>query len=57
MSRVCTILRAIELWHVLDVWRSHSASSVDGRALDSGHYLPEEQPEKVLRELKRFFDE
>jgi len=57
MSRVRTVLRAIELWHVLDVWRSHSASAVDGRALDSGHYLPEEQPEKVLRELKRFFDE
>ena len=46
-----------KLWHVLDVWRSHSTSAVDGRALDCGHYLPEEQPEEVLRELKRFFDE
>jgi haloacetate dehalogenase len=31
--------------------------AVDGRALDSGHYLPEEQPEEVVTELKRFFDE
>jgi haloacetate dehalogenase len=45
------------LWHVLDVWRRHAKSAVNGRALDSGHYLPEEQPEEVLTELKRFFDE
>ncbi len=46
-----------KLWHVLDVWRGHSKSAVDGRALDGGHYLPEEQPEEVLAELQSFFDE
>jgi haloacetate dehalogenase len=46
-----------KLWHVLDAWRSYSKSAVAGRALDSGHYLAEEQPEEVLSELKRFFDE
>jgi haloacetate dehalogenase len=46
-----------KLWHVLDVWRRHARSAaVDGRALDSGHYLAEEQPEEVLAELQRFFD-
>jgi hypothetical protein len=28
---------------------------VQGRPLDSGHYLAEEQPEEVLREMLRFF--
>jgi haloacetate dehalogenase len=45
------------LWNVLDVWRQHASASVEGRALDSGHYLAEEQPEEVLREYLRFFHE
>jgi hypothetical protein len=28
---------------------------VEGRALESGHYLAEEQPEEVLGEYLRFF--
>jgi haloacetate dehalogenase len=28
---------------------------VRGRALDCGHYLPEERPEEVVAELERFF--
>jgi haloacetate dehalogenase len=43
-----------EMWDVLDSWRS-KAISVTGRALDCGHLLPEEQPEEVLAELRRFF--
>jgi len=30
------------------------ASDVRGRALDCGHFLPEEKPDDVLRELRRF---
>jgi pimeloyl-ACP methyl ester carboxylesterase len=44
-----------QLWDVLDVWREHASGTVDGRALNSGHYLAEEQPEEVLDELLRFF--
>jgi haloacetate dehalogenase len=44
-----------KLWNVLDVWRQHSEAPVQGRALDSGHYLAEEQPEEVLREMLQFF--
>jgi len=35
-------------------WRE-VASDVRGRALDCGHFLPEERPEDVLAELRRFF--
>ncbi len=38
----------------LSEWRA-AAGEVRGRALDCGHYLPEEQPEEVARELESFF--
>ncbi|MEO5694319.1 MAG: alpha/beta hydrolase [Usitatibacter sp.] len=38
----------------LDEWR-RVADDVRGRALPSGHYLPEEIPELVLEELETFF--
>jgi len=44
-----------KLWDVLEVWRQHARSAVEGRALDAGHYLAEEQPKEVLREFVRFF--
>lgn len=44
-----------KLWDVLEVWRQHADAPVEGRALDSGHFLAEEQPEEVLQELLRFF--
>ena len=55
---------------VLALWAKHSpvgmqfdcladwrevAKDVRGRALDCGHFLPEEKPAEVLRELRRFF--
>jgi haloacetate dehalogenase len=46
-----------KLWNVLEVWREHANGPVTGRALNSGHYLAEEQPEEVLQELLRFFDD
>lgn len=45
------------LWNVVDVWREYADTPVEGRALDCGHFLAEEQPDEVLRELLRFFDE
>lgn len=38
----------IELWQNI-------AHTVSGRALDCGHYLPEEQPEEVVAEMRAFF--
>jgi haloacetate dehalogenase len=46
-----------KLWNVLDVWRRHAKGPVEGKPLDSGHYLAEEQPEEVLAEMRRFFVE
>ena len=45
----------LEGWYdVLDVWRGW-AEDVDGAAIDSGHYIPEEAPGESLAELRRFF--
>ncbi|HAY46844.1 MAG TPA: alpha/beta hydrolase [Gammaproteobacteria bacterium] len=41
-------------YDVLSVWNEY-AEQVEGKALDSGHYLPEEDPEAVYDELLRFF--
>jgi len=38
---------------VLDVWRDY-ARRVEGAPLDCGHFLPEEDPGGVVRELARF---
>jgi haloacetate dehalogenase len=44
-----------KLWNVLDIWRQHAEAPVEARALESGHFLAEEQPEEVLQEFLRFF--
>jgi haloacetate dehalogenase len=40
---------------VLGTWRERAAGPVAGRALDCGHYLPEERPEETASELLAFF--
>ena len=41
-------------YDVLSVWRDH-AEDVTGRAVNSGHFLPEEAPEDTYRSLRDFF--
>ena len=41
------------MYDVLAVWRAY-ASAVTGRALDSGHFVPEEAPHALYIELQRF---
>jgi haloacetate dehalogenase len=36
------------------VWRDH-ASDVRGHGIDSGHFIPEEQPDQVCAALTDFF--
>src|SRR5512139_1821286 len=44
-----------EAWYdVLAIWREW-ARDVRGRALDCGHYLPEERPDEVAAALEAFF--
>ena len=40
---------------VAATWRERAAGPVTGRALDCGHYLPEERPEETAEELLAFF--
>jgi haloacetate dehalogenase len=48
---------AIEAWYdVLAIWRDW-ADDVRGRALDCGHFLPEEAPDETFVELRMFFGE
>ncbi len=45
----------LEEWYdVPEVWRGW-AEDVQGKALDSGHYIPEEAPEETLSEVRAFF--
>jgi haloacetate dehalogenase len=41
-------------YDVLSVWREH-ADNVSGRAIASGHFLPEEAPDETYRALRDFF--
>jgi haloacetate dehalogenase len=43
-----------KLFDVLPEWRSVSSQSVDGKAVDSGHYIPEERPEEVIANVLEF---
>jgi haloacetate dehalogenase len=46
---------ALQDWYdVLGIWRDW-ADDVRGRALESGHFLPEDAPEETYRELRAFF--
>jgi haloacetate dehalogenase len=40
---------------VLATWREKAAGPVSGRALDCGHFLPEERPQETAQELLAFF--
>ena len=43
-------------YDVLSVWRER-AEQIEGKALDCGHFLPEEVPGQVCKELRRFFND
>jgi haloacetate dehalogenase len=41
-------------YDLLKVWRDH-ATDVRGHGIDSGHFIPEERPDEVYRDLRGFF--
>ena len=45
-----------QCFDVLDLWRD-AARRVTGRSLDCGHYIAEEQPAELLKEMLGFFKE
>jgi haloacetate dehalogenase len=46
--------RIAQWYDALALWRRYAAGPVDGRAVPSGHYLPEEAPADVLAALVPF---
>jgi haloacetate dehalogenase len=47
----------IQAWYEpLGIWRSYCSSAVVGMEIESGHYLAEEAPEAVLKQLAAFLD-
>lgn len=45
----------IEAWYdALAVWREYCSAPVTGHSVPSGHYLPEEAPDAVIRTLMDF---
>jgi len=45
-----------KLYKPLEVWRSYTNGPVSGGAVASGHYIPEEAPERLLSELAGFLE-
>ncbi len=41
----------------LKIWSDYCTVAPEGRALDTGHYLAEEDPDAVIRQLMSFFDQ
>lgn len=46
-----------KLWDVLGAWRPKTEAVLEGEALPCGHLLPEEAPEAVIAQFRRFFGE
>lgn len=44
-----------EWYDALAIWRAYCAGDVSGGSVPSGHYLPEEAPDEVLRRFEAFF--
>jgi len=44
-----------EWYDTLAIWREYCTDTVTGGAIHSGHYLPEEAPDKVLEQFEKFF--
>lgn len=43
-----------KLFHPIGLWEK-IATTVSGRAIDCGHYLPEERPDEILEEMRSYF--
>jgi haloacetate dehalogenase len=44
-----------KLWDVLGTWRPKTEAVLEGQALPCGHLIPEEQPDEVISQFRRFF--
>ena len=45
----------IDQWYdPLSIWQSYCTQEVKGNAIDSGHYLAEENPKEILKNILQF---
>jgi haloacetate dehalogenase len=45
----------IELWYEpLSIWKNYCSSDLRGNAINSGHYLAEENPDQIIKNIKLF---
>ena len=46
----------LDKWYkTLSIWEKYSSQEVKGNAINSGHYLAEENPDAVIKNLKNFY--
>ena len=45
-----------KMWNVLDTWRPKTQAALEGEALPCGHLIPEERPDLVIAQFRRFFE-
>lgn len=43
------------LFDALGEWKKVSEGAVEGESVDSGHYIPEEKPDVLVKHIKEFF--
>ncbi len=43
------------IWNPIEVWQKYTTGTVTGKAMATGHFIPEEDPEDTITELHRFF--
>ena len=39
----------------LEIWQKYTTCKVEGNALDSAHFIPEEIPQETIKELTDYF--
>jgi haloacetate dehalogenase len=39
----------------IKIWQKYSNKKIIGKAIDSGHFIPEQNPKEVINQLKNFF--
>jgi haloacetate dehalogenase len=43
------------IWNPIEVWQKYTTGMVTGKAMATGHFVPEEDPEDTIAELRQFF--
>ena len=39
----------------IKIWQKYSNKKIIGKTIDSGHFIPEQNPKEVIKQLKNFF--